>query len=161
MKDVDYAYHNGTKVFDHAAMEAHPQEIVALMGPSGEGKTTMLRLMLSLMPIKSGRAVLCAGGRTMEEADEGQMLALSPATRRLFAYVPQGNTMFSGTIAENMRNVKPDATDEEIIDVLKRACAWEFVAKLPDGINSMVKEQGRCSENPPFCFWTRPHLPWM
>jgi ABC-type bacteriocin/lantibiotic exporter with double-glycine peptidase domain len=50
--------------------------------------------------------------------------------------------MFSGTIAENMRNVKPDATDEEIVEVLKLACAWDFVEKLPDGINSKVGERG-------------------
>ncbi len=50
--------------------------------------------------------------------------------------------MFSGTIAENMRNVKQDATDEEIIEALKLACAWDFVEKLPDGIESIVKERG-------------------
>ena len=50
--------------------------------------------------------------------------------------------MFSGTIAENMRNVKPDATDEEIMNVLKQACAWDFVNKLPDGIHSKVQERG-------------------
>ena len=50
--------------------------------------------------------------------------------------------MFSGTIADNMRNVKEDATEEEIIQALKRACAWEFVSQLPDGINSEIKERG-------------------
>ena len=50
--------------------------------------------------------------------------------------------MFSGTIAENMRNVQPDATDDEIIDALKASCAWDFVKKLPDGINSKVGERG-------------------
>lgn len=67
---------------------------------------------------------------------------MSPSTRKLFSYVPQGNTMFSGTIAENMRNVKPDATDEEIIEALKLSCAWDFVEKLPNGIQSVVKERG-------------------
>ena len=67
---------------------------------------------------------------------------MSPSTRKLFSYVPQGNTMFSGTIAENMRNVKPDATDEEIVEALKLACAWDFVEQLPDGIQSVVKERG-------------------
>ena len=50
--------------------------------------------------------------------------------------------MFSGTVAENMRNVKPDATDEEIIDCLKTACAWDFIKKLPDGIQSKIGERG-------------------
>ena len=69
-------------------------------------------------------------------------MTLTPSTRRLFSYVPQGNTMFSGTIAENMRNVQPDATDDDIIEALKASCAWEFVKKLPDGINSKVGERG-------------------
>lgn len=136
MEDVGYTYDTGTSVFSHAALEAYPHEIVALVGPSGEGKTTMLRLILSLLKAQEGAAWVC-GGKQKEEA-----LPLSPATRKLFSYVPQGNTMFSGTIAENMRNVKPEASDEEIIEALKMACAWEFVEKLPDGINSRIKERG-------------------
>ena len=72
----------------------------------------------------------------------GEPFPISASTRQLFAYVPQGNTMFAGTIAENMRNVKEDATDEEIIAALKLACAWDFVSKLPDGINSVLQERG-------------------
>lgn len=141
LKDITYAYHTGTQVFAGASLEAHPHEIVALVGPSGEGKTTMLRLILSLMPVQGGRAVLCGGDADMEDRTAIKV-DLTPSTRKLFSYVPQGNTMLSGTIAENMRNVKPDATDEEIIDALKLACAWDFVEKLPDGINSVVKERG-------------------
>ena len=95
----------------------------------------MLRLLLSLMPPQEGELYLSA--RQAEKT-----IALTPSARKLFSYVPQGNTMFSGTIAENMRNVKPDATEEEIIEVLKTACAWEFVEKLPEGIYSMIKERG-------------------
>ena len=136
MNDLSYAYHTGTQVFADASVEAYPHEIVALVGPSGEGKTTMLRLILSLLRPQSGDAWVCAG------EDHAERIAMSPSTRKLFSYVPQGNTMFSGTIAENLKNGKPDATDEEIIEALKLACAWEFVEKLPDGINSMVKERG-------------------
>ena len=136
MKDLNYTYQGGTEVFRNVSLEAYPHEIVALVGPSGEGKTTMLRLILSLLRPQSGIAEICAG-----DAHEYRM-ELSPSTRKLFSYVPQGNTMFSGTIAENMRNVKPDASDEEIIDALKLSCAWEFVEKLPNGIESVVKERG-------------------
>ena len=136
MKDLDYPYRTGTNVFSGASMEAYPHEIVALVGPSGEGKTTMLRLILSLLKPQKGSFHICAGH------NEKEQLAMSPSTRKLFSYVPQGNTMFSGTIAENLRNVKPDATDEEIIEALKLACAWEFVEKLPDRIESEVKERG-------------------
>ena len=135
MKDLDYTYRTGTNVFSGASMEAYPHEIVALVGPSGEGKTTMLRLILSLLKPQKGSFHICAGHTEKEQ------LAMSPSTRKLFSYVPQGNTMFSGTIAENLRNVKPDATDEEIIEALKLACAWEFVEKLPDRIESEVKER--------------------
>lgn len=136
MKDLDYTYRTGTNVFSGASMEAYPHEIVALVGPSGEGKTTMLRLILSLLKPQKGSFHICAGH------NEKEQLAMSPSTRKLFSYVPQGNTMFSGTIAENLRNVKPDATDEEIVEALKLACAWEFVEKLPDRIESEVKERG-------------------
>ena len=136
LKDLSYSYHNGTAVFECASLEAYPHEIVALVGPSGEGKTTMLRLILSLLTPQAGAFHVCVG--TQQEHN----LELSPSTRKLFSYVPQGNTMFSGTIADNMRNVKPDATDEEIIEAMKQSCAWDFVEKLPDGIYSEIKERG-------------------
>jgi ABC-type bacteriocin/lantibiotic exporter with double-glycine peptidase domain len=138
LREMDYAYKTGTQVFCQASMEARPHEIVALVGPSGEGKTTMLRLILSLMQSQGGQAVLCGG----ESGKGEERIPLTPSTRKLFSYVPQGNTMFSGTIADNMRNVKPDASDEEIIEALRLACAWEFVEKLPAGIDSEVKERG-------------------
>ena len=141
LKDVKYAYRTGTQVFESASLEAHPHEVVALVGPSGEGKTTMLRIILSLIPIQGGQAAVCGGMAELEDAGSKQV-NLSPATRKLFSYVPQGNTMFSGTIAENMRNVKPEATAEEIIEALKMACAWEFVERLPQGIYSEIKERG-------------------
>ncbi len=133
LDNVKYSYRNGTSVFEDATLEANPHEVVALVGPSGEGKTTMLRLLLSLVPLQGGTAQCSCNGASVP---------LSPATRRMFSYVPQGNTMFSGTIAENMRNVNADATDEEIIEALELACAWDFVEKLPDGIHSQIKERG-------------------
>ena len=95
----------------------------------------MLRLLLALVLPQGGQVRVVAG-------EGGQDMQLSASVRQLISYVPQGNTMFSGTIAENMRNVKEDATDEEIIEALKTACAWKFVQKLPDGINSEIKERG-------------------
>lgn len=135
IKEVVYAYKNGTRVFDGASLEVNPGEIIALVGPSGEGKTTMLRLILALITGESGDAFLVGNGNQ-------EQVAVMPSTRFLFSYVPQGNTMLSGTIAENMRNVKEDATEEEIIQALKLACAWEFVEKLPDGIHSKILERG-------------------
>lgn len=141
VKNLAYAYNNGNQVFADASLEVHPHEVIALVGPSGEGKTTMIRLILSLMRYQNGEACLCGGNDDPEHAGDAKV-PLTPSTRKLFSYVPQGNTMFSGTIAQNMRNVKEDATDEEIIEALKLACAWEFVEKLPDGIESEIKERG-------------------
>ena len=136
VEDMGYTYHTGTEVFKRASIQAFPHEVVALVGPSGEGKTTMLRLILALLCPKEGRMWVCA------EENREEKILLSASARKLFSYVPQGNTMFSGTIAENLRTVKPDASDEELIEALKLACAWDFVQKLPDGINSAIKERG-------------------
>ena len=134
LDDVEFSYNENKTVFKHANIVANPGEIVALVGPSGEGKTTMIRLLLGLINTKSGNASI--------RDINGVSCKISSATRRFFAYVPQGNTIFSGTIAENMRMVKQDATDAEIVEALKAACAYDFVNKLPDGINSKVGERG-------------------
>lgn len=136
LDDVSYAYQNGSQVFKHLTMEAHPHEIIALIGSSGEGKTTLLRLLLSLLQPQAGKAALCA------DSPHTAALTLTPASRRCFSYVPQGNTMFSGTIAENMRDVKPDASEDEIARALRQACAWEFVSRLPLGIHTVLRERG-------------------
>lgn len=139
LKAVDYAYANGNQVFKNADIEAKPYEVIGLVGPSGEGKTTMMRMLLALVGADKGTARICAGSDTSEAAES---VPLSPSARQLFSYVPQGNTMFSGTIAYNMRTVKEDATDEEIIKALKDACAWDFVEKMPNGIYTELKERG-------------------
>lgn len=142
VSDIDYTYHEGTHVFEHASLNAEPHEIVALVGPSGEGKTTMLRLILALLSPQNGAIIFHGMASAGGETDSEPILRLSPSCRKLFSYVPQGNTMFSGTIAENMRGVKPDASDDDIIAALRMACAWDFVEKLPQGINSPIKERG-------------------
>lgn len=137
LQDIQYAYAHGDTVFEHTDLRIAPNQIIALVGPSGEGKTTMLRILLALLEPQAGHLSI------QNAKDASVFVAYSPAIRRLFSYVPQGNTMFSGTIAQNMRNVKPDATDEEIIACLETACAWDFVKKLPDGIYSTIGERGR------------------
>lgn len=135
MRDVDFSYVEGTRVITQSSFHAHPGEIVALVGPSGEGKTTMIRLILGLIRPEKGQAVMIGA--------DGREVPMNAETRHLFAYVPQGNTILSGTIAENMRMVKEDATDEEIIEALKVSCAWDFVEKMPDTIQSKIGERGR------------------
>ncbi len=134
VENVKYSYKNGNEVYDDVSLKAEPGEIVALIGPSGEGKTTMLRMLLALIRPSEGKTEIVG--------KDAEPIELNASVRQLISYVPQGNTMFSGTIADNMRKVKNDATDEEIIDALKSACAWGFVEKLPKGINSEIKERG-------------------
>ena len=123
MQDVNFSYVEGTRVITDSAFEANPGEIVALVGPSGEGKTTMIRLILGLVRPENGEVKL--------RASNGQEIEMNAETRHLFAYVPQGNTILSGTIAENMRMVKEDATDEEIIEALKIAIARAVLRDSP------------------------------
>ena len=135
LEDVYFSYVENKKVLVSSSMSAHPGEIVALVGPSGEGKTTLIRMFLGLITPCKGNAIL--------KDYNGKEYKLDASTRHLFAYVPQGNTIFSGTIADNLRMVKEDATDEEIIQALKSACAWDFVGKLEDGIYSKIGARGK------------------
>ena len=132
--NLSYSYKGGSKrVITNATFEAAPGETIALIGPSGEGKTTLLRLVLGLMEPDSG---------TVEMTIDGERLKVSDSTRRFCSYVPQGNTVFSGTIKENLLLVNDEATDDDIINALKIADAWDFVSVLPLGIDTVIGERG-------------------
>lgn len=135
LEDVYFSYIQNKNVLVSSDLKANPGEIVALVGPSGEGKTTMIRLFLGLITPNQGNAYLIDY--------QGKKYHLDASTRSLFAYVPQGNTIFSGTIAENLRMVKEDASDEEIIKALRSACAYEFVSRLEGGINAKIGARGQ------------------
>lgn len=131
--DLSFAYEEDITVLHDVNIEVNPGEVVALVGPSGEGKTTLIRLALGLLTPDKGRAYLTGGGDTLN---------LSVETREFFSYVPQGNTMFSGTVRENMQMGDIDAGDERIIDALKQACIWSFVESLPLGLDTPIGERG-------------------
>lgn len=134
-KNLTYTYDDGDKpVVRDISFDVHPGETIALIGPSGEGKTTILRLILGLIEPDSGML-------SMSTAD-GSSLKISDSTRRFCSFVPQGNAVFSGSIADNLRIVKPEATDDEIIDVLRTSDAWSFIENLPAGINTPIDEKG-------------------
>lgn len=135
LEDVYFSYIQNKNVLVSSDLKADPGEIVALVGPSGEGKTTMIRLFLGLITPNQGNAYLIDY--------QGKKYHLDASTRSLFAYVPQGNTIFSGTIADNLRMVKEEASDEEIIKALKSACAYEFVSRLEGGINAKIGARGQ------------------
>lgn len=137
-QDLSYHYEDGIPVLSHVNFSAESGKIIALTGPSGEGKTTLLRLLLGIVKPKDGTLELCG--------QDDLRIPIDPATRCLFSYVPQGNTLFAGTIAENLRLIRPDASEEDIYRALDLACAKEFVEKLPQGIHTPVKERGGLSE---------------
>ncbi len=129
-----FGYDGTRKIFDEVDFVARPGEVVALVGSSGEGKTTLLRLLLGLVKMQSGSVRV--------HGDDGTILEVGASTRELFAYVPQENTLFAQTIAENLRLMKQDATDEELNKVLDMACAYEFVRKRERGLYAEVGENG-------------------
>ncbi len=134
LRDVNFAYKD-ENVINDSSFIAKPNEIVAVVGPSGEGKTTMLRIMLGLVHPQEGQTILYG--------NNNEPFEINADLRQLFSYVPQGNTIISGTVADNLRMVKEDATDEEIIEALKISCAWPFIEKMPNGINSDIGEKGK------------------
>ncbi len=133
LENVTYKYEDGTKnVISNLSFDFRPGSCTAILGETGAGKTTLVRMLLALMKPKEGRIVLY---NDMEEH------TLSPRMRCNFVYVPQGNTLMSGTIRENLRLGKPSATDEEMKEALLMSCA-DFVFSLPDGLSTKCGEQG-------------------
>ena len=133
LRDLQFSYQERNLVLDSLQLEIKPNELIAIVGPSGSGKTTLFRILLGLLRPTDGTACVHSGGETVQ---------LSPSTRALFSYVPQDNVIFSGTIADTLRLVKPEATDEELYEALRLACAESFVRKLPGGIYCTLKERG-------------------
>ena len=134
--DVSFTYKDAQEpVLKKVSFTVEPGQVAAFVGPSGGGKTTVLRLMLGLLSPQEGSIDVIA-------ADGSLSASVSESTRRLCSYVPQGNSIFSGTVESNLRSVAPDATEEDIINALKVADAWEFVSELPDTYHTKLSERG-------------------
>lgn len=134
LKEVTFAYKQGETVLNRCSLELEPGDYAAIMGRSGCGKTTLLRIVLGMLQPDTGQATVVAS--------DGSSEPLGAGTREWIAYVPQGNTIFSGTIAENLRVVVPTATDQEMMEALQVACAWDFVSKMPGGMQGVIGEKG-------------------
>ncbi|MGU9011944.1 ABC transporter ATP-binding protein [Clostridium perfringens] len=152
--NVSFSYDKNKPILKNLNFSIKPGEIIGLIGPSGQGKTTLIKILLSLLDIDNGNIYLNLKENTQFILDlnslyEGEEknscnynIELSPLHRELISYVPQGDTLFSGTIEENLRYGKPNATLDEIIKATKKACAFDFIEELTDGFNTIIGENG-------------------
>lgn len=128
-KNVSFAYSSYTPILSNICFSIQPGEIIALVGPSGSGKTTLIRLLLSLINPHSGNILI-----------NSQSLNISH--RNLISYVPQGNTLFSGSILENLKLGNSFANSDDIDEALRMSCAFKFVNSLKDKTNTIIGEKG-------------------
>lgn len=133
MEQVCFAYPESSRpVLNRFSYDFKPGSLTAIVGETGVGKSTLLRLILALLKPEEGRVVFYHGSREVEA---------SPQTRCNLSYVPQGNTLVSGTIRENLQMGNPKATDEEMKRALYLAVA-DFVLDLPDRLDTLCGERG-------------------
>ena len=133
VENLDYRYPDGKRmILKDLTFDFPPLSRTAIVGETGAGKSTLIRLMLALLKPVGGRVVLY---------DEAQEVPASAATRCNLVYVPQGNTLFSGSVRENLRMGNPDATEDEMKAALETAVA-DFVFSLPDGLDTRCGEGG-------------------
>lgn len=131
-KDLCFTY-DRDKIFDGAEFSLEKGKFYAVTGPSGTGKSTLLKLMLGVYTPDDGLLAI---------KTNDQSIPLDRSTRRLFAYVPQGNILFSGTIRENLLVVKPDATEEEISEAVYVSAMESYLNQLPHGLDTTLGEAG-------------------
>lgn len=131
--NVSFAYKANNNILNNINLTIESGETIAFVGPSGEGKTTIIRLILSLINPTEGNVLLSEGDLVKE---------INRNYRELISYVPQGNTLFSGSIRDNLKYGNPNASDDEIKVALSNACALDFVNELEDGLDTMIGEKG-------------------
>jgi ABC-type multidrug transport system fused ATPase/permease subunit len=131
---LTFGYDEKETVLENVSFKINPGESTAVIGESGIGKTTLIRLVLSFVEPSAGSITFFN--------DKSEELPASAGIREYISYVPQGNTLFSGTIKDNILIGRTDAADEDIKEALKLASAWDFVEDLPEGINTRIGEKG-------------------
>lgn len=133
LNNISYQYFDAdTPVIKDLSFDFHPGSCTAVLGETGSGKTTLIRILLALLKPTSG---------SVEIYGREERMDLNPLMRTNFVYVPQGNTLMSGTIRENLKMGKENATEEEMNKALKKSCA-DFVLNLPNGLDTVCSEQG-------------------
>lgn len=132
---VDFSYgRRAEPVLKQVNLTIRAGEFAAVTGASGSGKSTLFQLLLGIYQPVGGELKFCFA--------DGKEMAVSRSTRGLFAYVPQGNTLFSGTLRENLTMFTDSASDEEILQAARLACLDRFLAELSDGLDTVIGERG-------------------
>lgn len=130
--DISFAFDRDI-ILDNTSLTVKKGEFIAIGGISGIGKSTLMKLLLSVYRPLSGEIYI--------DTSDGKY-TVDKSLRRLFSYVPQGNFLLSGTLRENIAFVAPDATEQDILDAAKTACAYDFISELPKGLDTVIAERG-------------------
>lgn len=139
INDVTFAYEaHSRKVLNHVTIDFPPGSTNAILGETGSGKTTLLRLILALLKPDEGEVVMYS---TPDGTGTETSATVSARTRCNLVYVPQGNSLFSGTLRWNLQLGNPDATEAEMNEALLLSCA-DFVQNLPEGLDTRIGEGG-------------------
>ena len=134
LRHVSFSYTPASRpIIQHLSYTFAPGTTTAIVGETGAGKTTLIRLLLALVRPTEGQICLLD--------NSGKECPISASSRRLFSYVPQGNTLFSGTVRSNLQQAKPDATEEEMFRALETAAA-DFIHRKPLGLDTPCGEAG-------------------
>lgn len=131
-ENITFSYDRDT-VLENTSLSIKKGDFVVITGISGIGKSTLTKLLLDVFPVNEGEIYL--------KLKDGKKVMVDRNLRSMFAYVPQGNFLLSGTIRENISFVRPEATDEEIMEAAKISCA-DFIDELPKGLDTVLGEKG-------------------
>ncbi len=134
LKNVTYRYKDATRdAVKDVSLKIAPGEHVALVGPSGSGKTTLAELMVRFFDVDSGEILI--GGVNVKEIPSSELM-------KQVSFVFQDSRLIKKSILENVRMAKPDATEAEVLEALKKAQCMDIIEKLPQGINTVIGEKG-------------------
>ena len=133
LEHATFAYEDGEEVLQDASLKINKGEFIAITGPSGIGKSTLFKILLNLVKLQQGRCILRSSDKEYE---------LDAAMRGLFAYVPQGNMILSGTIRENLLFGNEDVSEEEMRQAARIACISQIIEEFKDGYDTRLGERG-------------------
>ena len=133
VKDVRFSYDGTTDVIRGVSMDIQPGQIAALVGPSGGGKSTLANLIVRFFDVKSGS--ICIGGADVRAIPKEELMDT-------VSFVFQNSRLLKGSILDNVKLGKPDATEKEVLAALKSAQCMDILEKFPDGIHTVIGSRG-------------------